>query len=202
MTGRGGIEINIGPGQFVFGRDSASLELDMNPSTIWKRMGKLKNLQNLTIESSRQYSLITILNWHTYQEEKLESNNESNYQVTGKEQASDTNKKDKKEKNKIIKELYLDFVMLSKNEHENLIIELGEPATKDMLSRLNNYLGSTGKKYKSHYFTILNWNRKDKENGISKHTGSKSTKYAHLGTTFNLDSTGIQPEGGSREKIS
>jgi uncharacterized protein YdaU (DUF1376 family) len=64
-------------------------------------------------------------------------------------------------KNKIIKELYLDFVMLSKDEHEKLIVELGEQATKDMITRLNNYLGSTGKKYKSHYFTILNWKRKD-----------------------------------------
>lgn len=98
-SGKGGIEIDIGPGQFVFGRDSAAKELKMDPSTVWKRINKLKNLENITIESNKQYSLITINNWATYQEENIESNSESNRQVTGKEQASNTNKKDKKEKN-------------------------------------------------------------------------------------------------------
>lgn len=110
MTGRGGIEINILPGQFVFGRDSASLELDMNPSTIWKRIGKLKNIENLNIESNRQYSLITITNWSVYQQEVLESNSESNYQVTSKEQASNTNKNSNKEKNEKNKEYSIDFI--------------------------------------------------------------------------------------------
>jgi biotin operon repressor len=92
MTGKGGVDINIEPGQFVFGRDSASKELGMPPSTIWKRMEKLKNIGNLNIESNRQYSLILINNWHTYQEEKFKSNIESNYQGTGKEQARNTKK--------------------------------------------------------------------------------------------------------------
>jgi biotin operon repressor len=103
MTGKGGVDINIEPGQFVFGRDSASKELGMPPSTIWKRMEKLKNIGNLNIESNRQYSLILINNWHTYQEEKFKSNIESNYQGTGKEQARNTNKNSitlKKENNK------------------------------------------------------------------------------------------------------
>lgn len=30
-----------------------------------------------------------------------------------------------------------------------------------MIERLNNYIGSTGKKYRSHYHTILNWFTKD-----------------------------------------
>lgn len=79
-TGRGAVEIEILSGQFVFGRHSAAKELKMNPSTVWKRIVKLKNLSNLNIESNRQYSIINITNWDTYQIE----NNKSDKQVTSK----------------------------------------------------------------------------------------------------------------------
>ena len=89
-TGRGIIEIEILPGQFVFGRNSAAKELKMVPSTVWKRIVKLKNLLNLNIESNKQYSIINIINWDIYQIENNKSNSKSNMQVTCKEHASDT----------------------------------------------------------------------------------------------------------------
>ena len=42
-----------------------------------------------------------------------------------------------------------------KLENANLIL---------YIERLSSYIASTGKKYKSHYATILNWSRKDKTN--------------------------------------
>jgi len=98
-TGRGIVEIEILPGQFVFGRHSASKELKMNPSTVWKRIVKLKNLSNLNIESNRQYSIISIINWDSYQAQNNKSNSKGNKQVTTKEQPSNTNNKVKKVKN-------------------------------------------------------------------------------------------------------
>lgn len=98
-TGKGIIEVEVQPGQFVFGRHSAAKDLSMNPNTVWKRMQKLKNLENLNIESNTQYSIITITNWHSYQVDEKESNIESNKQVTSKEQASNTDKNDKNDKN-------------------------------------------------------------------------------------------------------
>jgi len=38
---------------------------------------------------------------------------------------------------------------------------LGQALTTDYIERLDNYIGSKGKKYKSHYHTILSWVRKD-----------------------------------------
>jgi len=73
-----------------------------------------------------------------------------------------------KEKNKI---LYLDFVFLGAVEYEKLVQQFGEPGAKERIDRLNVYLGSTGKKYKSHYYTILNWERRG-GNG----TGSQKPK--------------------------
>ena len=64
--GRGLTEVHLLPGQFIFGRESAAKKLKMKPSTVWKRIVKLKKLGNLNIQSNRQYSIITIVNWDTY----------------------------------------------------------------------------------------------------------------------------------------
>ena len=61
----------------------------------------------------------------------------------------------------INKDKYLDFVFLTKNEYDKLTEQFGEQGTKDRIEVLNNGIGSKGYKYKSHYFTILSWERKD-----------------------------------------
>jgi hypothetical protein len=79
-TGRGAVEIEILPGQFVFGRLSAAKELLMNPSTVWKRILKLKSFKTIKIKSNKQYSIISIIKWDVYQLENSKGDN----QVTGK----------------------------------------------------------------------------------------------------------------------
>lgn len=54
-------------------------------------------------------------------------------------------------------------VKLSDDEYEKLIDRLGNKKTEDMLERLSGYIASKGKKYKSHYATILQWSRKDEK---------------------------------------
>lgn len=66
-TGKGSTEVLLQPGQFIFGRESAARELGVPPSTIRNWIEKLKNLENLDIKQDRQYSIISIRNWHTYQ---------------------------------------------------------------------------------------------------------------------------------------
>ncbi len=84
-TGRGVSEVKLISGSFIFGRDSAAQELNMKPSTVWKRMLKLKKLEILNIESNSHFSIITIINWYSYQGNQEKSNSESDRQVTGKE---------------------------------------------------------------------------------------------------------------------
>lgn len=60
---------------------------------------------------------------------------------------------------------FLDFILLSGDEHKKLIERFGEKEVEAYIVRLNNYIGSKGKKYKSHYHTILNWKDKDGDNG-------------------------------------
>ena len=73
--------------------------------------------------------------------------------------------KQNKNKKEIIKERYGEFenVLLAKEELGKLQSRLGEQ-TDSYIERLSNYIASTGKRYKSHYATILNWIQKDNQN--------------------------------------
>jgi len=54
-------------------------------------------------------------------------------------------------------------VLLTDDELEKLKTEFSD--CEERIERLSEYVASTGKKYKSHYATIRNWARKDKETG-------------------------------------
>ena len=56
-----------------------------------------------------------------------------------------------------IKQAYAEFVTLTEAEYQKLVEQFGEVPAKEMINILSNYKGSTGKKYKSDYRTILNW---------------------------------------------
>ena len=73
----------------------------------------------------------------------------------------DKDKEEDKDKSKSSKTRHLSFVFLTDKEFEELKGGLGEKQTQDLIERLNDYIGSTGKKYKSHYHTIKNWARRD-----------------------------------------
>ena len=70
-----------------------------------------------------------------------------------------------KNKKEIIKERYGEFenVLLAKEELDKLHSRLGEQ-TDSYIERLSNYIASTGKRYKSHYATILSWIQKENQN--------------------------------------
>jgi hypothetical protein len=94
-TGKGTTELLVKRGQFVFGRKSAGKALKMDESTVYKRMMKLKNMENCNIESNTHCSLVTVLNYELYQGSQ---NDEVTGKVTPKEHPSNTNKNDKNDK--------------------------------------------------------------------------------------------------------
>lgn len=71
------------------------------------------------------------------------------------EQEKDKDKEVLEDRKKPFGEMGL--VLLTPEEHEKLLVKLGERRTADYVQRLENYIGSKGKKYKSHYHTILSW---------------------------------------------
>lgn len=72
------------------------------------------------------------------------------------------NKNINRNKKEIIKEKFGEFenVFLSADEFQKLKSKLGVE-TESYIERLSSYIASSGKKYKSHYATILSWTQKD-----------------------------------------
>ena len=180
--------IDIKRGSFITSYKTLSNETGLSERQIRTALDKLKLTNELTVKSNTRYSVITVLKYNDYQTNDTPLDN----QMTNKRHASDTpattTNKDKKEKNDnksikkdtkkkpIPKTKYLDFVLLTDEEY-NKLKEKFNSKLDYHIENLNNYIGSTGKKYKSHYHTILNWNRKNN----TPRSSEEPNKYAKYG---------------------
>jgi hypothetical protein len=63
------------------------------------------------------------------------------------------------------KQKFLDFVILTSEEHGKLVKKFGDEETAARIASLNHGIGSKGYKYKSHYHAILSWAMKDEKEG-------------------------------------
>ena len=91
-----------------------------------------------------------------------------------------TEQKEKAEKAKKYK--YADYVTLTKDEYAKLSSQYSDDSAKRMIDILNNYKGSSGKRYKSDYMAILNWvvdryNEELQKNGIERKTTNPGTSF-------------------------
>ena len=75
-------EVHLEPGQFIFGRHKASKETRLSEQKIRTCLAFLKKAQNLTIKSTNKFSIISIINWETYQNSKIANNQQVNQHVT------------------------------------------------------------------------------------------------------------------------
>ena len=80
--------VHLEKGQFIFGREKASEELNMTESTVYKYIKLLEKLQMISINSNNKFSIVSIEKWEDYQIEELKDNNK----ITTEEQQSNTNK--------------------------------------------------------------------------------------------------------------
>lgn len=67
-------------------------------------------------------------------------------------------------------------VRLSDEEYWKLIDKFGNGITEELIQRLDSYIASKGKRYKSHYHTILNWQRRDEQDAKKKKPQQRKTK--------------------------
>ncbi len=76
-------------------------------------------------------------------------------------------------------------IKITKEEYQKLINKFGKDKAYKKLEGLYYYMGSKGKKYKSHYLTILCWERKDEN--TQRDNKKLGTKYADAGISKNLE---------------
>ena len=181
--------MDVKRGQLITGLKALNTATGISTQRLRTCLSRLESTGELTSISTNKFRVITLCNYTSYQIEKDDTNKQINKQLTNKQQSTNkqltSNKNEKKKKNeKKNKNKHLDFVLLSTDENEKLLKELGKEVLKDKIESLNNYIGSTGKKYKSHYHTILNWVKRDNNgtNGQSAKTGSQKQRPADPGT--------------------
>lgn len=88
--GKGTISVKIERGQFIFGRNKAEKELNIDGSTIYRTLQKFEELKQIKIEASSQYSIITICNYDFYQSKQDQDEQPTNNLRTGNEQPTNS----------------------------------------------------------------------------------------------------------------
>jgi hypothetical protein len=106
--------INIKRGQFLTSIDKLSKNLKLTNQQTRTLIGKLKMSGELTSETTNQFTILTLVNYNTYQDEKTKINKQNNDKITNEQQTTNkqTNnkqedKKEKNDKNKINSSLFL-----------------------------------------------------------------------------------------------
>lgn len=156
---------------------------------------KVKNFLNtlteqkmVTYESNSKKTVYKIVNYDAWQGSSLEENNTD---ITQKKFRNKTEVKQKKFRNKQTtminndrtminndKQIYGEFENVFLNDEEIKKLQTRLPNSyKDLIERLSAYIAQSGKKYKSHYATILNWSRRDNETKETKQEKNNSSRY-------------------------
>ena len=154
-------DVQLEPGQFIFGRLTASKETGLSEQTIRTSIDSLRSSQNLTIKSTNKYSIISIVKWAEYQEEVTSK-------VTNKQPATNqqltTDKKGKKDKKEKKGTIYGEFknITLTDDEYQKFQ-ERANSMAKSLIEAASEYKASHGKKYVSDDAALLGYYRRYKD---------------------------------------
>ena len=127
-----------------------------------------------------------------------------NSEEKGKKPAKTPSKKPKKpkaeKKDEPPKIKYADYVNMTEEEYEKLVAKYGKDMTARLIEVLDNYKGSSGKKYQSDYRAILNWvvDRVKEEQAKRGGTGYGRNEIP-AGNNGSANPGGFKPSGGFKK---
>ena len=149
--------IVVQTGQTVTSRHIMAQKLGISDQQIRTAIKKLKKTGEITSTATNRYTLVTVANWASYQSLETESTSNVTYKQPTDNQQITTNKNDKNDK----KNIYGSFsnVTLTDDELQKLKERFSDWQKK--IDDLSAYIASRGKRYASHYATILTWARRD-----------------------------------------
>jgi len=136
--------VQIDGGWYVLNR-SKYRDKGKNRTEYWKEYKRRKRAKN------REFSTVDNV-------DNVESPRNSTQEKEKEEEKEYIKKKNTKKK-------YLDFVLLTDEEYRKLKELMGN-RINDYLEQLNDYIGSKGKRYKSHYHTLRAWHRRGKTTAV------------------------------------
>lgn len=171
-----GKRITLQPGQLITGRKSISEKINVDEYKVQRILKTFETAQQIAQQTTAQNRLVSILNWDSYQQSAQQNAQQVHNDCTTSAQRLHTNNNVNKGNNvnnvnnsegphdpKVKKHKHGEFkqVLLSDSEVESLKEKLGEQVMHEYIRRLDEYIGSKGASYKSHYLTILKWHRDD-----------------------------------------
>jgi len=119
----GGKVVSIKKGSFVFGRKKASEETGLTERQIRTALKHLQKLQNLTIKTTNKYSIVSIINWDTYQLDENKNDQQNDQLPTSYRPATDHRQECKELKNDKntdkIKNFVREFASYISSVHKN-----------------------------------------------------------------------------------
>lgn len=165
--------IQCGRGQSVKSLDSWGRLWNWSRHKVRDFLLICKDLNQITYENLTVTVRVTVCNYQIY-------NDQPNRQGTDKERIGngqgtdrDTNKNVKNDKNDK-KNTYGQFkhVKITKDEHDRLVADFGGPIVADAIRILDEYMETSGKRYKNHNLVLRKWpvERAKQENGGDSET--------------------------------
>ena len=166
--------VELKRGQFLTSNDKLRIKTGLTLQQVRTAIKKLKSTGEITTKSTNRNTIITVVNYDFFQDknevatyettdETTDKQQTDNKQITNNQQLLKNNKNVKNVKN--VKNIYGEFQNVKLTDAESEKLKASFPDYQERIERLSAYIASTGKKYKSHYATILNWARKDNDNG-------------------------------------
>lgn len=117
----------------------------------------LKDDTMIEVEGLRKTTRVTVCNYDTYQINQQTNNRQITRSQQGDNKEITTNNNEEQGIKNEKKKKYAEFVSMLEIDYNKLVSEHGIENTTTFINSLNVYKGSTGKRYKSDYMTILNW---------------------------------------------
>ena len=178
--------IKVSRGQLITGLNSLNSETSISLQSLRTCIKRLKSTGEITVKSTNKYSIVTLCNYDSYNDEINETNNQTNSQNNKQltvNQHSTNNKQEEKEykneknnrgKHLFSKSIYFDIDILKK--------EIGVKYEKYDLGYYHEsaklYSESKGAMYKNWKSTIQNWIRKDENEGKAKYKKRSNQLFA------------------------
>ena len=83
----GGVVCELVPGEVVFGRSKAAADLGLGEQQIRTALNLLKKMKIATSRSTNKFTVVSLVNWHNYQDEQSAANQQTNQPVTSTQPA-------------------------------------------------------------------------------------------------------------------
>lgn len=164
-------------GQAIIGTVETAKQLGITRQQLRTALSKLEKSGEISKKTTNKFTLVTIENYSKYQDITSISNQRiTNEQPTDNQRA--TTLKNVKNVKNVKNNIYIrphagefENVKLTKEELDKLQVSYSD-CYEEYIEKLSSYLAQTGKRYKSHYATLLNWIRRDGKEKQDKQKGN------------------------------